>query len=98
MLSDHGHHDVAMALATQTTFPSWGYMVMQQATTMWESWEGTEYKAVSSRNHIMFGSQSSWYYQYIAGIKVAPDSAGWDHIHIAPLITGTEGTPSTIVS
>ena len=87
VLSQYGHHDVAMALASQTTFPSWGYMVEQTATTLWESWEGTQYKAVSSRNHIMFGGQSSWYYQYIAGLQVGPYSKAWEHILIAPQIT-----------
>ena len=58
---------------------------------MWESWEGDEFRAVSSRNHIMFGSQSSWYYQYVAGIRNAPGSTGWEDIIIAPFISGTTG-------
>ncbi len=32
-----GRADLGYDLATQTTFPSWGYMVSQGATTLWES-------------------------------------------------------------
>lgn len=34
MLTAHGHGDTAMALAQQTTFPSWGYWIANGATTM----------------------------------------------------------------
>ena len=78
-----------MAIATQTTFPSWGYMVTQGASTLWENWQGTKYTGVGSRNHIMFGSQSSWYYQAIAGINLEPFVPGWEKIIIAPnIVTG----------
>eukprot|EP00911_Craspedida_sp_UC1_P002962 UC1_evm2s2160 len=33
-------HDEALRLATQTTFPSWGYWLAQGATTCWENWSG----------------------------------------------------------
>jgi hypothetical protein len=34
VLSAHGHGDTAFAVATQTTFPSWGYWIVNGATTM----------------------------------------------------------------
>ncbi|KAJ6565879.1 bacterial alpha-L-rhamnosidase-domain-containing protein [Mycena vulgaris] len=34
MLSAHGHRDTALALAEQTTYPSWGYWIDNGATTM----------------------------------------------------------------
>ena len=39
-LSRRGHADVAYLLATNKTYPSWGYMVAQGATTIWELWNG----------------------------------------------------------
>jgi alpha-L-rhamnosidase len=39
VLSDHGHHDVAMDIALQTTYPSWGYWLECGATTTWEHWD-----------------------------------------------------------
>ena len=34
-LSDSGRSDAAYSIATKTTFPSWGYMVEQGASTLW---------------------------------------------------------------
>ena len=53
VLSDLGHSDVALAIATQTDYPSWGYMIGQGATTLWENWQTSRYNAFGSRNHIM---------------------------------------------
>ena len=86
-LSDNGYFDLALTIASQTTSPSWGWMVVQQATTLWESWLGSQFHGVSSRNHIMFGGQGPWYYQSIAGINMADDGLGWDRIRIQPRLT-----------
>jgi len=39
-LSDYGNTDLAYQLTTNTTYPSWGYMVANGATTIWELWNG----------------------------------------------------------
>ena len=39
VLADNGEIDLAYALVTQTTYPSWGYMLACGATTVWERWE-----------------------------------------------------------
>ncbi len=36
VLTDTGHPDVALTIATRTKRPSWGYMTAQGATTTWE--------------------------------------------------------------
>lgn len=41
-LSANGAHDTALALALQTTQPSWGFWASEGATTCWESWSGVE--------------------------------------------------------
>ncbi len=38
-LTDNGHADVAYQIATQETYPSWGYMLAHGATTVWERWD-----------------------------------------------------------
>jgi len=68
-LSMIGRSDLAYQLASQTSYPSWGYWTTQEGTTLWESWEGTEFIAYGSLNHIMFGSQSAWYFKALAGIN-----------------------------
>jgi hypothetical protein len=41
VLTAHGDTDLAYTIATQTTYPSWGYWVSQGATTSWETWSHT---------------------------------------------------------
>jgi alpha-L-rhamnosidase len=57
VLQAHGLDAVALEVLTETSYPGFGYMVAQAATTLWESWDGTRTETVgdSSRNHIMFG-------------------------------------------
>ena len=90
VLSDNGRPDVAYKLATQTTFPSWGYMVSKGATTIWELWNGdTGDPLMDSGNHVMqIGDLCTWLHEYIAGI--APDEAkpGFKHIVMKPRVLG----------
>ena len=37
-LTAEGRADIAYSVATQTSYPGWGYMVICGATTMWEQW------------------------------------------------------------
>jgi alpha-L-rhamnosidase len=83
-LCDNGHSDTAMALAMQTNYPSWGNQVLRGATTLWETWSGTE--SGTSLNHIMFGDVSGWFMEYLAGIR--PGSPGYQSVVIKPEITG----------
>eukprot|EP01084_Bolivina_argentea_P032371 59879_1 len=69
--------------------PSYGYWYEQKATTLWENWQSSQYQAHGSKNHIMFGAQSGWYYQYLAGIKQTDKSRNWDTIIIDPYTNAT---------
>ena len=40
VLSENGLHAAAMRVATQTTLPSWGFWLTQNATTCWETFAG----------------------------------------------------------
>merc|ERR1719460_2392293 len=76
--------DVALMIAQARTPPSYIYMVEQGATTLWETWTGTQYVPAASRNHIMFGSNSDWYYKFLAGITMAGSSRGWQQLVLKP--------------
>ena len=67
-LSRRGFADVAYMLATNTTYPSWGYMAEQGATTIWELWNGnTANPAMNSGNHVMLlGDFLPWCYENLA--------------------------------
>ena len=83
-LSRMGRSDVAFLLATQDTYPSYGYMAAQGATTIWELWNGnTANPSMNSGNHVMLlGDLISWYYHELAGTR--PDKPGYKRIALRP--------------
>ena len=85
-LADSGRADVAFNIVNQRTFPGWGYMLENGATTLWEHWEFSD--NTFSHNHPMFGSVSEWFYKVPAGINPAPDAVGFDKIVIRPQPVG----------
>ena len=87
-LTDYGRGDIAYTLATNRTYPSWGFMTDHGATTIWELWNGdTANPRMNSGNHIMLlGDLVIWYYQYLAGIGQTSDSRGYSHIRLQPRI------------
>lgn len=103
-LSKRGRSDLAYALATRESFPSWGWMLKNGATTLWESWEQSNDS--HSHNHPMFGSISAWFYRWLGGIQPADDAVGFDLIHLRPQVvpdlewvqTSYESIRGTIVS
>ncbi|MGA2116421.1 MAG: glycoside hydrolase family 78 protein [Bryobacteraceae bacterium] len=89
-LSDNGRSDLAYEIATQETYPGWGYMVEKGATTVWELWNGdTADPAMNSGNHVMqIGDLAVWMYEYLAGLRSDPDQPGFRHILIHPYPAG----------
>ena len=90
MLSEYGYHDLAYEVATQTTYPSWGYMAENGATSIWELWNSDTEPPdrMNSRNHFALGSCGEWYYGYLAGIRPDPKKPGFKHSIIAPKPAG----------
>jgi alpha-L-rhamnosidase len=86
VLTANGRPDLAYTIATQSTYPSWGYMVEQGATTIWELWNGnTADPAMNSGNHVMLvGDLGIWLYENLAGIKSDPEQPGFKHIIMKP--------------
>ena len=82
-LPECGWADVMYEIATQTTLPSWGYMMQRGATSIWETWEGD---TNLSLNCTMFGSTEKFFYKDLAGIS--PTSPGYRRIAIKPQIVG----------
>lgn len=86
-LTEYGRVDMAWKIATNDTYPSWGYMAKKGATTIWELWNGdTADPAMNSANHVMLlGDLIIWYYEDLAGIKCAPESIAYKKLIMAPV-------------
>jgi hypothetical protein len=82
VLTEHGDGELAYALATQTTYPSWGYWLDEGATSSWETWSHTG--PMQSQNHPFLGTFDDWLYKYLAGIQAA--EPGYAAVRIKPFI------------
>jgi alpha-L-rhamnosidase len=86
VLTERGRADLSYRFATNTTYPSWGYMVERGATTIWELWNGDSADpGMNSGNHVMLvGDLVIWLYENVAGIKPDPDMPGFKRIIMQP--------------
>jgi alpha-L-rhamnosidase len=78
--------DIAYTLASNKTYPSWGYMAESGATTIWELWNGnTADPQMNSQNHVMLlGDLIIWLYENLAGIKSDDKEVGFKKIIMRP--------------
>jgi alpha-L-rhamnosidase len=82
VLCRNGGEETAYKIVTQTSYPGWGYMVEEGATTLWERWENLTGSGMNSHNHIMLGSVDAWFYRFVAGLRC--QEPGWRKIIIRP--------------
>jgi len=92
-LTDYGHPDISLQLASNKTYPSWGYMVEQGATTIWELWNGnTADPQMNSQNHVMLlGDLLIWLYEDVAGIKSDDKEVAFKKIIMNPRVINEVG-------
>lgn len=86
VLTENGYSEVAYKLVNQETYPSWGYMLANGASTLWERWENKTGGEMNSHNHPMMGSVGSWFFKYILGILPDLDGPGFEKFMIKPYI------------
>ncbi len=79
VLTESGRQDLAYTLMNQRDFPSFGLAIDQGATTLWETWRGSD-----SHDHPMYGSVCRWFFRGLAGIRPDPEQPGFRHIIIVP--------------
>jgi alpha-L-rhamnosidase len=100
VLTENGYAEVAYKIATQTTYPSWGFMLANGATTLWERWEYLTGDAMNSHNHPMMGSVGSWFYKYVLGIIPDFSHPGFAQFTVKPYLmkelTFAEGELDTV--
>ena len=101
-LSKAGLGNIAWQIATTKTYPGWGYMVENGATTIWELWNGnTANPSMNSGNHVMMlGDLIPWAYECLAGIAPDSEKPGFKHVVMRPdfSISSMSGVSATYPS
>ena len=82
-LSENGYADIAYRLASNRSYPSWGWWIMNGATTLYENWKIDAANDISL-NHIMFGEIGAWFYKALGGIRPDPAFPGFKNILLEP--------------
>lgn len=87
-LTEYGYADLAYILASNKTYPSYGYMAENGATTIWELWNGnTADPGMNSQNHVMLlGDLITWYYENLAGIRTDKKEVAFKKIIMKPAV------------
>lgn len=90
LLRNEGRDDLIYSMTSQTTYPGWGYMKANDATTIWEMWE----KDLPGHSllHSSYLYPGAWYINGVAGIRQDPQSGkGFRHFVIRPpLLTASQ--------
>lgn len=79
ILFDNGYGDIETEILSRTEYPSFGNMMKNNATTLWEEWYDPR-----SMSHPMFGSVAKYLIYNLLGIRQAKDSVGFKKILIDP--------------
>jgi alpha-L-rhamnosidase len=89
-LTRNGHNEEAYHLLNLRSFPSWGFMVDNGATTIWERWDGYvkgrgfQDPGMNSFNHWAFGAVGEWMWRNIIGINPDESKPGYQHFILRP--------------
>jgi alpha-L-rhamnosidase len=84
VLAKAGHQELVYDLLLRTEFPSWGYMIAHNATTIWERWNGDVGDVeMNSFNHYALGAVSGFMFRRIAGID--PVEPGFRRFRFDPV-------------
>ena len=82
-LSENGYPDLAYELAVRDSFPSWGWWIVNGATTLYENWP-LDSNSDISMNHIMFGEIGAWMYKALGGIFPDEKNPGFKNVILKP--------------
>ena len=84
VLAKYGYADFAYKMIVRPDYPSYGYWILGEgATSLFEAFQKPGSRPVS-KNHHFFGDISSWFFKYIAGVKINPFETSVKEIEISP--------------
>ncbi len=82
-LSENGQAETAYKLAAQNTYPSWGWWIVNGATTLYENWNIQAERDISL-NHMMFGEIGGWFFKGLGGIHPDEEHPGFKNSILKP--------------
>jgi len=86
-IADSGRNDIVWKRAIATDYPSWGYMLRGEKTTITENWHGA-----ASQCHTTLGAAiDEWFYWGLAGIRPDASAPGFERTVFKPYLP--EGLP-----
>ena len=88
VLARGGYADLAYKMITGPGYPSYGDIVMRGATSLWEQFD-SDTSRVSSMNHHFWGDISSFFIEYVAGIRMNPALHDVNNVNVAPMFIGS---------
>jgi len=80
-LMRNGRADVLFDVLTQTSAPSYGYMLARGATALTETWNANP---ENSQNHFMLGQAEAWFYAGLGGVRIDMARPATERIRIVP--------------
>ena len=83
LLAEHGYAELALKMITREDPPSYGFMVRQGATALWEEFDGSM-PPRGDDNHHCWGDISAWFYRYLGGIRPNPTGKDINRVDLAP--------------
>ena len=90
VLSSNNHHTLAYNMVLSPDFPSFGYMMEQGATTLWERFDtyidgmGYNPEPMNGLNHMGFCSVVEWIFSTSSGIYPREDGSAYKVINLKP--------------
>ena len=82
ILARYGYIDDAWRILTSERYPSFGFMIQNEATTVWERFELKKNPGMNSHNHPMYAAVDYWFYAFLCGMT--PAAPGWKKASIEP--------------
>jgi hypothetical protein len=89
-LAKNGHQDLAYRMVMQPTCPSFGFMVDNGATAMWERYDGWHPVlgfhplVMNAFNHLGMNAVFEWIFGSVGGIRPDPEQPGYRHFFLDP--------------
>lgn len=80
VLSEFGESDLAYKMATRTDIHSYGLMIKQGATALWETID----RSTGSVNHHFWCDIVAWFMECVVGIKLNPNKNNLNEVLIKP--------------